>query len=494
MLSLRAMKYAMKLQLETAYTQFFVDYGHFYPEIILTIGIISLTLLGFYISQRYIAIGSILVLIVALIAVIYKFFDYASPLSGLAVIDAYTQFFKLSVLLGTLYLFINSSGYFNTKEQRIYEYNIIILFSVLGMCVTVSANEILLLFIGIELQGLSLYLLTAVNRNSLGATFSALLYMIAGTVASLFLLFGLLGIYKWTGIPTFLQLSVVAGQSIPLGALLPMTIGFITTGFMMKLPTAPFHYWAPDVYKNAPTITLSFLATIPKISIIGIMIRVYIEIFGKAEVPNFSALFIVFGLCSMFVGAAGAMYSEEVKDFLAYSTINNMGLILLGFGGTLNHLSISGLITYTVIYVIMTMGAFATMLCVPKAVTFDDYSGLGVQNPVFGTILSFILFAIAGVPPLAGFYIKYYILISMTAPVLWPTVVAALIASFAITYAYVKFITILFEEGKNKDKPKFEIHVSVTQFYIIGFTLFVIIFLFADTSLFHDAVIIAPKS
>ena len=386
---------------------------------------------------------------------------------------------KLILCLTTSVIFLLSKDTIINKTIKDFEYQILILLALLGMLLLVSSNNLIIFYLSIELFSLSLYILATINRQSEHSTEAGLKYFVLGSLSSGLLLFGCSILYIFTGETNFEHISYFLWYnnnfSLTLGVL------FIIIAILFKLAAAPFHMWAPDVYEGAPTIVTAFFAIVPKIATIGIFINlIWFCFFGIFQ--EIQPILIISSILSLLIGSIGALNQTKIKRLIAYSAISHVGFILLGIiPGTIY--SLQATITYTIIYIIMTIATFTFVLTIFEKTNYiSELSGLSRKNPILASSFGLILFSIAGIPPLAGFFSKYLIILEALNSKLLILAIIAIIASSIAIFYYIRIIKWMFFKDSTdfylKDiadiaKPNF--HITLNASLIFGVSLFFII-------------------
>jgi NADH-quinone oxidoreductase subunit N len=388
--------------------------------------------------------------------------DKVLGLNDMYVRDDLGGLLKISILLLTSISFVYARKYL--REQGLWksEFFILALFSVLGMLVMASANNLLLVYLGLELLALSMYALVAFSRDDSRATEAAMKYFVLGAIASGMLLYGMSILYGITG--GKLELHAIAAyvaanpvlQNIPL----LFALVFIVGGIAFKFGAVPFHMWVPDVYQGAPTAVTLFLGSVPKVAAFAMLIRVLAESLGAAQ-PGWSQLLLLLGLFSVFLGNLLAIAQFNLKRMFAYSTISHMGFILLAaMTGTMEGYS-AGLF-YTITYALTAAGGFAILILLSRqgldAETLDDLKGLNERSPWYAFIMLLILFSMAGIPPMVGFYAKLSVIQAMIQTgYLWPSVFIVVMSVIGAFY-YLRAIKMMYF-----DKPEIESPISTNE-------------------------------
>ncbi|MEM9812779.1 MAG: NADH-quinone oxidoreductase subunit NuoN [Pseudomonadota bacterium] len=364
---------------------------------------------------------------------------------GSFVSDDFSRFAKLMILWGAAALLALSAPYLETHKLMKYEFPVLMTLSVVGMMVMVSAQDLMVLYMGLELQSLSLYVIAAFRRDSLRSTEAGLKYFVLGALSSGLLLYGMSLVYGTTGTTTFAGIAASVGEEqIGLGLLIGLV--FLCAGMAFKVSAAPFHMWTPDVYEGAPTPVTGFFATAPKVAAAGMFARLVHDAFGGA-VPDWSQIVALLSLVSMFLGAIAAIGQRNIKRLMAYSSITHMGFVLMGLAaGTAQ--GAEAMLIYLAIYVTMNVGVFAFILCMERdgqAVTeIDALGGYSEVEPLRALCLAVLMFSLAGLPPLVGFWGKFFVLTAaVEADLVW-LAIGGVLASAIGAYYYLRIIYLMY--------------------------------------------------
>lgn len=443
------------------------------PEIFLTLAICLILLLEPFLRDErrrmlsYLLVQASLV-ITALLVINTLHTEKTWGLNAMYVRDDLGGLLKISILLVSSIAFVYARQYLQEKNLWKNEFFILALFSILGMLVIASANHLLLVYLGLELLALALYALVAFSRDDGRATEAAMKYFVLGAIASGMLLYGISILYGITH--GQLELNAIANyvnnQSTLKNTPLLFALVFIVGGIAFKFGTVPFHMWAPDVYQGAPTAVTLFLASVPKMAAFAILIRVLGESLGTAQ-SGWAQLLLVMGLLSVMIGNLLALAQFNLKRMLAYSTIAHMGFVLLAaMTGTLEGYSAS--LFYTIIYALTSVGSFAVLILLSHqgidAETLDDLKGLNERNPWYAFIMLLLLFSMAGIPPMVGFYAKFSVIQAMLQTgYLWPAVFVVVMSVIGAFY-YLRAIKMMYFD---KPEQNTAITIQASDFKIV---------------------------
>ena len=461
-----------------------------FPEIFLSMWLLVFIPLGVYSGggkvsrQSYFSIFSIIGLLGTLLIILMSDYKAARGFYDLIVNDRLIVFLKSLVILAGIVIIIISEKYRSLEKLYIFEYPVLILFAILGMLVMLSSNDFITLYLGLELQSLSLYVLAAFKKDSLKSSEAGLKYFILGALSSGFFLFGVSLLFGITGTTSFTLLSSNYLNYDNNSLLLIFSIVLILSSIAFKLSIAPFHMWTPDVYEGAPTSITAFFAVVPKIATIGVLIRILYIAFIDIHVI-WNQLILLLGIISIFVGAFGALLQVNIKRLMAYSGISNIGYIFLALSLG-SQVGLEASLIYMTIYTISVLGSFAFILSMEKDKIMLDsissFSGLSKSNPFYAVCFSIILLSLAGLPPLAGFIAKFYVFKAVVmADLLWIAVIG-IIGSVISAYYYLNIVKIMYLD-EAEDKFKIESKKSIKIILFLCASLILLFLIYADSLL-----------
>ncbi len=359
---------------------------------------------------------------------------------GAFVDDAFSRFAKVAILLSAAAILILSQDFMTRHGLFRFEYPLLVALSVVGMMMMVSAGDLMALYMGLELQSLSLYVVAALRRDSVKSTEAGLKYFVLGALSSGMLLYGCSLVYGYAGTTLFSGITAAAEGGIGLGLLFGLV--FVVAGMAFKVSAAPFHMWTPDVYEGSPTPITAFFATAPKVAAMGLFARVVHDAFGGA-VSDWSQIVAFLSVVSMFLGAVAAIGQRDIKRLMAYSSIAHMGFALMGLAaGTAE--GVQAMLVYMSIYVVMNVGTFAFILSMEKdgqpVTDIDALQNYSKHQPGRALAMLVLMFSLAGIPPMVGFFGKYYVLqAAVDAGLAW-LAVAGVIASVIGAYYYLRIV------------------------------------------------------
>jgi NADH-quinone oxidoreductase subunit N len=385
--------------------------------------------------------------------------------SALFIVDRLTTTMKALVLIGSAVAILMSRAYFERVNAWRFEYPLLVALATLGMMLMISANDLMALYVGLELQSLALYVIAAFQRDSLRSTEAGVKYFVLGSVASGMLLFGASLIYGFCGGTAFVQISraLIEGRGGELGVVIGLV--FVVAGLAFKVSAVPFHMWTPDVYEGAPTPVTALFAVSAKIAAMSLMISVLMGPF-KPLFVQWQQIVVVASVLSMGLGAFAALRQQNFKRLMAYSSIGNVGYVLLGLASG-SEKGIQSVVFYLAIYLVMTMGVFAVILMMKRrnvmVENISDLAGLARNEPMMAIALLVFMFSLAGIPPLAGFWGKFYIFIAAVEARLYVPAVLGVLASVVASYYYLRIVKVMYfdEPAEAIDRPAFSVNRAV---------------------------------
>lgn len=418
-----------------------------YPELWLALSAMALLMFGVFRgdgSTRAVSWLAVLALLIAIALVATQPAETVATFGGLFVADGFGRFAKVLILLGSAFAIVLSLGYNRYERMERFEYPVLILLASTGMMMMVSANDLIALYLGLELQSLSLYVLAAFKRDSGRATEAGLKYFVLGALSSGMLLYGASMIYGFAGSTNFAQIAQALGGQASIG--LVVGIVFLTAGLAFKVSAVPFHMWTPDVYEGAPTPVTAFFAVAPKVAAMALFVRAILTPFGDIA-HEWQQIIIVVSALSMLLGAFAAIAQTNIKRLMAYSSIGHVGYALIGLAAGTEE-GVRGILIYLAIYLAMNVGTFACILCMRQKDQMvegvGDLAGLAKTHPGMALLLAAFMFSLAGVPPLAGFFGKFYIFMSAINAGLYTLAVIGVLSSVVGAYYYLRIVKIMY--------------------------------------------------
>ena len=415
------------------------------PELFLSIAIMFLLMLGVFIKKSFklVYLLTILSLIFAIALVLNQPNEIIKIFNGSYIIDKLSIFMKVLTLLFCVFVLLLSKDYIKNNSIDKIEYPIIILASTLGMILMISSYDLIVFYLGLELQSLCLYILASFKRDDERSTEAGLKYFVLSALASGLLLYGCSLIYGFTGSTNFEIISENLSEGNT-GAVFGMV--FIIVGLAFKVSAVPFHMWTPDVYEGSPTSVTSFFALVPKIAALTVFIRfMYVPFINV--ISHWQTIIIFLSIASMILGAVAAIGQSNIKRLMAYSSIGHMGYALAGLAPGTNA-GIHSTIIYLTIYLVMNLGAFGCIFMMKRENVFyekiNDLSGLSKNHPMLALGFLIILFSLAGMPPLAGFFAKFYIFMAVIEAKMYTLAIIGLVTTVVSAFYYLRIIKVIY--------------------------------------------------
>ena len=461
----------------------FLIYAPALPEVILALGAMALLMLGAFTRNGvmagrvcgWLALG---VLALALVVVLGQGTGRVTLFEGAYVADGTARFLKVLVLAGAALALLLTFDDFARAKILFFEYPVLILLATLGMMMMVSANDLIALYLGLELQSLALYVVAAFNRDDVKSSEAGLKYFVLGALSSGMLLYGASMLYGVTG-STGYEAIAAAVKADGMGANLGLIVGlvFVLVGLAFKISAVPFHMWTPDVYEGAPTPVTAFFAAAPKVAAMALLLR-----FTQAALPSISAqwqqIIIFLSIASMVLGAFAAIGQTNIKRLLAYSSIGHVGFALVGLASN-NAEGTAGVLIYLAIYVLMTLGAFACVLSMRRdgrnVEEISELAGLAKTDLRLASILAILMFSLAGIPPLAGFWAKWYAFLPAIKAGLFPLAIIGVVASVVGAFYYLRIVKLMFfdeaAEPFERVESKALFVMGIAAVFMVGFVL-----------------------
>jgi NADH-quinone oxidoreductase subunit N len=420
------------------------------PEIWLAVAGMALLMIGVFRGDsgtRSLSWLSVAVLLIAVVLVVGAAPGRTVAFGGQFVTDAFAVFVKVIVLLGSAVSIILALDYIEREDMARFEYPVLIVLATLGMLVMVSANDLITLYLGLELQSLALYVVAAFQRDRIRSTEAGLKYFVLGALSSGMLLYGCSMIYGATGATGFEPIAQAIADNEGAASIgLVFGIVFLAAGLAFKVSAVPFHMWTPDVYEGAPTPVTALFAVAPKAAAIALFVRVMIGPFGELVI-DWRPILIAISIGSMGLGAVAAINQTNIKRLLAYSSIGNMGYALVGLAAGTES-GVRGILIYMSIYIVMTAGAFAVVLSMRQkgkmVEGIGDLAGLSKTHPGMAAAFAIFLFSLAGIPPLAGFFGKLYVFLAAVEAGLYALAVFGVLASVVAAFYYLRIIKLMY--------------------------------------------------
>ena len=451
-----------------------------FPEIFISLSIMFLLILGVFKKDSSKIINNISLLVLLITAVITfnetLSINPTTLFNESIIIDYLSSFMKIITLLAAFVVLLISSNYLRTFKIFKIEYPILILSSVLGMMIMISSNDLIVFYMGLELQSLALYVLATFNRDQLKSSEAGLKYFVLSALSSGLLLYGCSLIYGFTGSTNF---NVISTQFNANEYAITFGIVFILVGLAFKISAVPFHMWAPDVYEGSPTSVTLFFTMVPKIAALTVFIRfLYVPFLNLID--QWQMILVFLSIASMLFGAIAAIGQKNLKRLIAYSSISHIGYALAGLATGSNE-GIQSSVIYMTIYIIMNLGFFSCLLMMKRNNIYyeqiDDLSGLSKNHPLLSISLLIILFSLAGIPPLAGFFAKFYIFKSVIEQSMYFLAIVGLLSTVVAAFYYLRIIKIMYfdEEKDSYDKDHnlwLKLSLTVSTILILMYFIF----------------------
>ena len=451
-----------------------LNFAHSLPELILALGALFLLLFGALRGKESdgpvteIAIG---VLGFAFVVILLNGKTPAVVYDGMFVDDAFGRFMKVLTLLGSLVTLLMGQRFLRREKIDKFEYPILVVLSTLGALILISATGLITLYLGLELMSLALYVLAAFHRDNRRASEAGLKYFVLGALSSGMLLYGASLLYGFSGTVEFVGIAAAIGGKASIGV--EFGLVFLMAGLAFKMSVAPFHMWTPDVYQGAPTPVTAFFATTPKMAAVAITTRVIITAFPGITV-QWQQLIIAISILSMALGSFAAIGQTDIKRLMAYSAIGNMGFALVGLAaGTPD--GVQGVIIYMAIYLIMTLGVFAAILSMKidgrQLANVGDLMGLSKTHPGMAAFFALIMFSLAGIPPLAGFWAKWYVFNAAIQAHLFGLAVVGVLLSVVAAFYYLRIVKFMYFDDASvpldRQSPVLQVVLAISGIIVV---------------------------
>jgi NADH-quinone oxidoreductase subunit N len=372
----------------------------------------------------------------------------ATAFGGLFIVDRFGVFFKVLVLAGSSLAIVMSMDYIEREGMSRFEFPVLMLLSTVGMLLMLSANDLISLYLGLELQSLALYVVAAFRRDDLRSTEAGMKYFVLGALSSGMLLYGASMVYGFTGTTAFVDIAASLTQPAsgapPVGVIVGIVL--VIAGLAFKVSAVPFHMWTPDVYEGAPTPVTAFFAAAPKLAAMGLLVRVMMEPFGHM-VAQWQQIIVFVSIASMVLGAVAAINQENIKRLMAYSSIGHVGYALVGLAAGTRE-GVIGVLVYMAIYLVMNVGTFGCILLMRQkgrmVEGIGDLAGLSKTKPAMAAALAILMFSMAGIPPMAGFFGKLFVFQAAVNVGLYWLAVIGVVASVVSAFYYLRIIKVMY--------------------------------------------------
>lgn len=416
------------------------------PELVLAVGAMVLLMIGAYRGQGTTRLITALAVVLLVVTGVLELWLPAGKLvtfGGSFIVDDFARFLKILALIASAATLILSTEYLSQPSSRNFEFSILVLLSTLGMMVLISAGDLISLYLGLELMSLALYVVAASQRDNAKSSEAGLKYFVLGALSSGMLLYGASLIYGFTGTVSFAGIAAAATTG-SIGIVFGLV--FLLAGLCFKVSAVPFHMWTPDVYEGAPTPVTAFFASAPKVAALAVFIRATLTAF-PGIMTQWQQILVFVAIASMALGSFAAIGQTNIKRLMAYSSIGHMGFALVGLAaGTVE--GAQGVLIYIAIYVAMTLGSFSIILAMKRngvaLEQISDFAGLSRTNPLIAFVFAMLLFSLAGVPPLAGFFGKWYVFVAAIKANLFTLAVIGVLTSVVGAFYYLSIVKVMY--------------------------------------------------
>lgn len=451
------------------------------PEVVMAVGAMALLMVGVFTNEKStntVTGLAIALLVVAGILVMNGGGETVEIFDGAFVVDPFSNLMKVLTLVGSIAAIAMSVGFVRREKFDRFEYPILIVLATLGMMMMISSNDLIALYLGLELQSLSLYVIAAINRDSTRSTEAGLKYFVLGALSSGFLLYGMSLIYGFTGHTGYGAIAeALQADSSSVGIVIGLV--FVLAGLAFKISAVPFHMWTPDVYQGSPTPVTAFFAAAPKIAAMALFVRVVYDAFEPIT-KDWQQIVVFISITSMILGAFAAIGQNNIKRLMAYSSIGHMGYALVGLAAG-SQVGVEGVIIYMLIYMVMTLGAFACILSMREkdgmVENIDALAGASKTHPWMAFVLAMIMFSLAGIPPLAGFFGKWFVFVAAIEADLYALAIIGVLSSVVGAFYYLRIVKIMyFDEIKSefvKAPTELGVIMTIAGLFVVGFMLIV---------------------
>jgi NADH-quinone oxidoreductase subunit N len=417
------------------------------PEILLAVGALAMVLIGAIKGEKSLRLLETIAVALFVVAAFMVMAGSGKQVTfnGGFVVDAFARFMKVLTLIGAVAAVLMSADFIRREGMAKFEYPILIVLAVIGMMMMISAGDLIALYVGLELQSLALYVIAAMNRDDARSSEAGLKYFVLGALSSGMLLYGMSLVYGFAGTVTFDGIAASVANGKP-GFGLVVGLVFVAAGLAFKISAVPFHMWTPDVYEGSPTAVTAFFAAAPKMAAMALTVRVFVGAFPGA-IGDWRQIIVFCAIGSMALGAFAAIGQRNIKRLMAYSSIGHMGFALVGLAaGSVN--GVQGVAIYMAIYLAMTLGVFVCILAMRRngqmVEDIDELAGLSQTQPAMAFALAMLLFSLAGIPPLAGFFAKFYVFAAAIEAKLFWLAILGVLASTVGAYYYLRIVKIMY--------------------------------------------------
>jgi NADH-quinone oxidoreductase subunit N len=454
-------------------------FGPALPEIILAALALALVLIGAFKgdgAKKLIDNLAIAGLIVAGLLLVDQSPGRVSTFNDAFVVDSFARVMKILTIIGSIAAILLSSRFLAAAKIARFEYTILILLSTIGMMMMCSANELISLYLGVELQSLALYVVASIHRDDAKSSEAGLKYFVLGALSSGMLLYGMSLVYGFTGSVTFPAIAkAVSAQG---GAGVMIGLVFVIAGLAFKMSIVPFHMWTPDVYEGSPTPVAAFFATAPKMAAVAMTVRLLVDGFLPV-IKDWQPIIAFVAIASMGLGAFAAIGQQNIKRLMAYSSIGNMGYAMVGLAAG-SIAGVEGVVIFMAIYLFMTLGVFAVILAMQtggkQVESIADLAGSARTNPGLAFVMAALLFSLIGIPPLAGFFGKFYVFAAAIEAKLFALAVIGIVASVVSAFYYLRIIKVMYFDTPAPALQPAAIEIRAVMWASAGFVILFAIF------------------
>lgn len=468
-------------------------FQHFLPETILSVGVFVLLIIGAWRGEKGFGLVdemTVALLGLAILSIVLSSKPDMAVFDGAFMDDGFSRFMKVLALIGAMASVLMSVDYLQRAGLEKFEFPLLIILSTLGMMLLISADNLIALYLGLELMSLALYVLAAFAREDGYASEAGLKYFVLGALSSGMMLYGSSLLYGFAGTVSFAGIAQAVSDSTPIGVVFGLV--FLLAGLAFKMSAAPFHMWTPDVYQGAPTPVTAFFASAAKMAAVAITARVVMTAFPAAS-QQWRQIIIFLAIASTLLGSFAAIGQTNIKRLMAYSSIGHMGFALIGLAAG-NETGLRGVALYLAVYLVMTLGSFAAILSMRvngKAVEdIGDLAGLSRTNGLMAFFLAMLMFSLAGIPPLAGFFAKYYVLLAAVDAGLYPLAIIGVLASAVAAFYYLRVVKVMYFDDP---APQFDAAPFALRVILAVSTIALLVFWIYPTPVM-DAASAAAKS
>ncbi|CAN7258510.1 NADH-quinone oxidoreductase subunit NuoN [Ensifer adhaerens] len=450
------------------------------PELILAVGAMALLMIGVFAGEKSTSTVTGLAVALLIIAGLWLVLKTGEgeAYGGAFLSDPFAKFMKVLALIGSITAMVMTVGHARSAQIDRFEFPVLLVLATLGMLLMISANDLMSLYLSLELQSLALYVVAAINRDSIRSTEAGLKYFVLGALSSGMLLYGMSLVYGFTGHTGFDEIAAALTTTGTPSLGLIFGLVFILAGLAFKISAVPFHMWTPDVYEGAPTPVTAFFAAAPKVAAMAIFVRIVINAF-EPVVVQWQQIVVFISIASMLLGAFAAIGQKNIKRLMAYSSIGHMGYALVGLAAG-SMAGVRGVLLYMLIYMVMTLGTFACILAMRRkdgenVESVDDLAGLSQTNPFMATVLTILMFSLAGIPPMAGFFGKYFVFMAAIEAHLYALAIIGVLASVVGAYYYLRVIKVMwFDDAKGefaRTAGELRLVFGLSGLFVLGYVL-----------------------